>query len=205
MDRPYFIVIEGLDGSGKTTQIEWLRDYFQSKGEAVHLTHEPTDLPTGRLIRQVLRKEIAMDPRSLAALFAADRIEHLFNPAAGILAKLAGGYHVIASRYYFSSLAYQGEFMDPAYVASLNRLAKSTLPADLTIFLDLDPAQSMQRIADRREAVELFETEAKLQHVRESFRQVFEVYGADENIRIVDAAVEVAAVHASIVGHVEAL
>ena len=205
MDRPYFIVIEGLDGSGKSTQIEWLRDYFQSKGEAVHITHEPTDLPTGRLIRQVLRKEIEMDPRTLAALFAADRVEHLFHPAEGILAKLAGGYHVIASRYYFSSLAYQGEFMDPAYVASLNRLAKGTLPADLTVFLDLEPAQSMQRIANRREAAELFETEAKLQHVRDSFRQVFATYGADENIRTVDAGMEVAAVHEAIVAHVEAL
>lgn len=203
MNRPYFIVIEGLDGSGKTTQIELLRDYFQARGEAVHVTHEPTDLPTGRLIRRVLRKEIAMDPRTLAALFAADRIEHLFHPQAGILEKLAGGYHVIASRYYFSSLAYQSEYMDPAYVASLNRLAKSTLPADLTVFLDLEPGESMQRIARRREDTELFETEEKLLHVRESFRAAFAAYGADENIRTVDAAREKGDVHEAIVSLVE--
>ena len=205
MAGPHFIVIEGLDGSGKTTQIELLRDYFQAKGEAVHVTHEPTDLPTGRLIRQVLRKEIEMDPRTLAALFAADRVEHLFNPQEGLIAKLAAGYHVIASRYYFSSLAYQGEYMDSAYVASLNRLAKGTLPADLTVFLDLDPKVSMQRIARRREGAELFETEEKLRHVRESFRRAFADYGADEHIRTVDAGQEMAAVHEAIIELVEQL
>ena len=205
MDRPYFIVVEGLDGSGKSTQIELLRDYFQAKGEAVHLTHEPTDLPTGQLIRRVLRKEIEMDPRTLAALFAADRVEHLFHPEEGMLARLAAGYHVIASRYYFSSLAYQSEFMDPAYVASLNRLAKGTLPADLTVFLDLEPALSMRRITCREAEAELFETEEKLRHVRKSFIQAFAAYGGDENIHSVDATGSVAEVHEAVIALVESL
>ena len=187
MHRPLFIVIEGLDGSGKSTQIDLLRDFFQSRGEACHVTAEPTDLPTGKLIRSVLRKEIAVDPRTLAAMFAADRIEHLFHPTSGILQRLADGYHVIASRYYFSSLAYQSEFVDPGFVASLNRLAKTTLPADLTVFLDLDPEVSMQRIRDRPGDDELFETLDKLRDVRESFLSAFAVFGQDENIVHVDA------------------
>ena len=187
MHRPLFIVIEGLDGSGKSTQIDLLRDFFQSRGEACHVTAEPTDLPTGKLIRSVLRKEIVVDPRTLAAMFAADRIEHLFHPTSGILQLLADGYHVIASRYYFSSLAYQSEFVDPGFVASLNRLAKTTLPADLTVFLDLDPEISMQRIRDRPGDDELFETLDKLRDVRESFLSAFAVFGQDENIVHVDA------------------
>ncbi len=184
---PYFIVVEGLDGSGKTTQIKHLRDYFQARGEACHLTAEPTDLPTGTFIRRVLRGQERVDPRTLAALFAADRVEHLFHATEGMLAKLAAGYHVISSRYYFSSLAYQSEYVDPAWVASLNRLAKATLPADLTLFLDLDPEVSMQRIAGRGEGSELFETLEKLRQVREDFHQAFAVYGEGERIVVIDA------------------
>ena len=188
MNGPYFIVIEGLDGSGKTTQINHLRDYFQARGEACYLTAEPTDLPTGTFIRQVLRGEETVDPRTLAALFAADRVEHLFHPTEGILAKLAAGYHVISSRYYFSSLAYQSEYVDPAWVARLNSLAKATLPADLTIFLDLTPELSMRRIASRGEGSELFETLEKLRQVRVDFKQAFAVYGQGERIVVIDAA-----------------
>jgi len=185
---PLFIVIEGLDGSGKTTQIEMLRDRFQGGGAACHLTAEPTDLPTGRLIRSILRQEITANPKTVAALFAADRIEHIYHPEEGLLAKLAAGYHVIASRYYFSSLAYQSEFADPGWIALLNMEAKRTLPADLTIFLDLEPDLSMERIAARGEEKELFETKEKLTHVRESFHLAFEHFGEGENIHIVDAS-----------------
>ncbi|MGB3798674.1 MAG: dTMP kinase [Lewinella sp.] len=205
MHRPLFIVIEGLDGSGKSTQISLLRDYFHSLGESCYVTAEPTELPTGRLIRRVLQKEITVDPRTLAAMFAADRIEHLFHPDEGILAKLAAGHHVVASRYYFSSLAYQSEFVDPGFVASLNRLAKATLPADLTIFLDLEPETSMQRISARPGEDELFETLEKLQHVRESFLNAFTVFGEDENIQHIDASREVNEVATEVQGLVDEL
>ena len=205
MHRPLFIVVEGLDGSGKSTQIDLLRDYFQARGEACHVTAEPTDLPTGKLIRSVLRKEIEVDPRTLAAMFAADRIEHLFHPTSGILHLLGEGYHVISSRYYFSSLAYQSEYVDPGFVASLNRLAKSTLPADLTIFLDLDPQVSMQRIRERPGEDELFETLDKLTDVRESFLNAFAVFGSDEHIVQVDAGQPVARVAEQIQLEVESL
>ena len=186
--QPKFIVIEGLDGSGKTTQIEMLRDRLQGMGDACYLTAEPTELPTGKFLRSILQKKVEADPRTVAALFAADRIEHLFHPQEGLLRKLEDGYHVIASRYYFSSLAYQSEFADPGWIASLNMLAKRTLPADITIFLDLDPDISMERIAARGEEKELFETKEKLTHVRESFHLAFQHFGDNENIHIIDAS-----------------
>lgn len=184
---PLFIVIEGLDGSGKTTQIEMLNDRLQGGGAACYLTAEPTELPTGKFIRSILQKKVTADPRTVAALYAADRIEHLFHPEEGLLHKLTEGYHVIASRYYFSSLAYQSEFADPGWIASLNMMAKRTLPADITFFLDLDPDVSMQRIEARGETKELFETKEKLAHVRESFHLAFEHFGEGENIHIIDA------------------
>ena len=165
-----------------------LRDRFQGGGAACHLTAEPTDMPTGRLIRSILRHEITANPKTVAALFAADRIEHIHHPEAGLLAQLAAGYHVIASRYYFSSLAYQSEYADPNWIALLNMEAKRTLPADVTIFLDLEPEISMQRIDARGEEKELFETREKLAHVRESFHLAFEHFGEGENIHIVDAS-----------------
>jgi len=188
--HPLFIVIEGLDGSGKTTQIDMLRDRLQGMGQACYLTAEPTELPTGKLIRSILQHEIEADPKTVAALFAADRIEHLHHPTEGLLHQLAEGYHVIASRYYFSSLAYQSEFADPGWIASLNLLAKRTLPADITFFLDLEPTVSMQRIEARGAATELFETQEKLAHVRESFHLAFEHFGDGENIHVIDASAD---------------
>lgn len=186
--RPLFIVVEGIDGSGKTTQVNMLRDALQSRGEACYLTAEPTELPTGKFIRSILQKQVTVDPRTLTALFAADRVEHIFHPEEGILAKLAAGYHVIASRYYFSSLAYQGDSVDPSWIAGLNRLAKSSLPADITIFLDLDPAVSLERIAARKQPSELFETHEKLTTVRDNFKKAFNYFGEGEHIVTIDAA-----------------
>jgi dTMP kinase len=137
-----------------------------------------------------VQHEITADPKTVAALYAADRIEHLYHPTEGLLYKLAEGYHVISSRYYFSSLAYQSEFADPGWVASLNMLAKRTLPADITIFLDLEPEVSMQRIEARGEETELFETKEKLAHVRESFQLAFEHFGEGENIHLIDASTD---------------
>jgi|AntRauTorckE5430_2_1112549.scaffolds.fasta_scaffold07141_1 dTMP kinase len=186
--NPLFIVIEGLDGSGKTTQIEMLRDRLQGGGNACYLTAEPTELPTGKFIRSILQKQVSADPKTTAALYAADRIEHIFNPQEGLLYQLAEGYTVISSRYYFSSLAYNSETVDPGWVASLNLLAKRTLPADITIFLDLDPEVSMERVAARGETAELFETREKLTQVRESFHLAFAHFGDGENIHIIDAS-----------------
>ena len=177
-----------MDGSGKTTQIDLLKDRLQSQGEACYLTAEPTELPTGKFCRSVLQKEVRVDQRTAAALFAADRIEHIHHPEEGLLAKLAGGYHVISSRYYFSSIAYQGDEADPAWIASLNLYAKRTLPADLTIFLDLDPAVSIERLGKRGDEPELYETREKLTQVRAAFHEAFEYFGQGERIVIVNAS-----------------
>jgi dTMP kinase len=182
-----------------------LRDALQARGEKCHLTGEPTELPVGRLIRDVLQGNIRMDQRALAALYAADRIEHLHHPTEGVLHQLAQGCHVISSRYYFSSLAYQSEFVDPRMIASFNYHAKMTLPADLTIYLDLSPDESLQRIEGRGSEKELFETREKLTMVRESFHQAFDHFGEGENIHILDAARSPVEIADEIINLVDAL
>ncbi|MEM9835320.1 MAG: dTMP kinase [Bacteroidota bacterium] len=194
-----FIVFEGLDGSGKTTQMELLRDYLLSTGERVHLTAEPTEWRAGKIIRDVLEHRETAHPQTVAALFAADRIEHLHRPETGILARLAAGEVVIASRYYFSSLAYQSEYSNIEWIAALNDQAKQTRPADITFFLDLAPEISLERIQQNRDQIDLFENKEKLTKVRADFKKAFTFWGdSQENIYFIDASQNRAAIQTEI-------
>ncbi|MEM7571504.1 MAG: dTMP kinase [Bacteroidota bacterium] len=187
--KSLFVVFEGLDGSGKTTQIELLANRLRKLGHEVNLSAEPTDfLPSGQLIRDILQHRIKADPKTVAALFAADRIEHLLHPETGVLDRLAAGQTVISSRYYFSSLAYQAAYAGIDWVAALNSQAKRLRPADLTFFLDLPPEISIERIERNRDQTELFETLEKLTEVRSAFKQAFNYWREDENIVEIDAS-----------------
>ena len=184
-----FIVFEGLDGSGKTTQMELLRDRLTAAGHVVELTAEPTEWTAGRLIRDIIEHRETAHPQTVAALFAADRIEHLHRPETGILARLAAGEVVIGSRYYFSSLAYQSEYANAEWIAALNYQAKQTRPADITFFLDLQPAISLERITRNRDKIDLFENLEKLTKVRADFLKAFRFWGdGTENIHVIDAS-----------------
>ena len=78
------IIIEGLDGAGTTTQARLIGEKFQKEGREVFLTHEPTDNPIGKVVRQVLQKKISTTPEALALLFSSDRDDHLYNEEYGI-------------------------------------------------------------------------------------------------------------------------
>ena len=85
MKKGKFIVIEGVDGSGKTTQIEILKEKFKANGLKFHFTWEPTDSPIGSIIRNILNKRIEADEQTIAALYLADRLDHIQNNQNGIL------------------------------------------------------------------------------------------------------------------------
>ncbi len=114
-----FIVLEGLDGSGTTTQIKMLSDKFKNSGIKLLVTAEPTDNRIGRIIRETLHHKYKIKPDTLALLFAADRNEHLFGKK-GIIDYLDEGYYVISDRYFFSSIAYQSLNCDLDWVIALN-------------------------------------------------------------------------------------
>lgn len=143
--RGRFIVLEGLDGAGTTTQAERLGAWLRSRGRRVHVTAEPTSGPIGGLIRQALSKRFVghggeeLDPRALALLFAADRLDHY---ASDIAPKLAQGIDVVCDRYVLSSIAYQGVQNDRAWVEVLNAQAP---PPDLTLFLAVSPRVALRR------------------------------------------------------------
>ncbi|MBQ9784186.1 MAG: dTMP kinase [Clostridia bacterium] len=197
--RGRFIVFEGLDGAGKTTQIELLEKHLRAEGRRVYRTAEPTESVTGGLLRDALSGVSRRTTCEMAALFVIDRIFHNVNPVNGIEKMLADGVDVISDRYYYSSMAYQGSDTDPVWVRDMNLNCPEIRRPDVCIFLDLTPAQSMERISRGRETQEIYENEAKLTAVRDQFYRVFEELGESENIRIVNAYRSIEEIHEEIV------
>lgn len=166
-----FIVLEGLDGSGTTTQLNMMRQELVNKGNRVFTTCEPSPLPSGQLIRRILRKEISVEPETLARLFSADRHEHLYNKVDGIRKHLNEGETVISDRYLFSSLAYQSLGCGFEFVQSLNRYP---LPEYL-VYIDLHPEICAERMSSR-DKVELFDSNEIQMKIIENYERGMAAY-----------------------------
>ncbi len=179
-----FIVFEGTDGSGKSTQMKMLGKYLKAKGISVYGTHEPTDSPFGALLRACLTGRVETDERAIAALFAADRIDHITNSVNGIMKKLEEGTTVLCDRYYFSSFAYNGGFVPLEWVIELNKPAMNLLRPDLTVFLDLPAEESMKRVA-RRGETERYETMEKQKRIRDKYFDVFRMFAGKETVAVI--------------------
>ena len=197
--RGKFIVFEGIDGAGKTTQINLLANYLREQGRAVYCTAEPTESVSGGLLRDALSGASRRTICEMAAMFVFDRINHNVNPVNGIQKMLTDGFDVICDRYYYSSLAYQGSGTDPEWVSNMNLNCPEIMRPDVCIFLDLTPEQSMARINRNRATQEIYENEEKLTQVRNQFYRVFDQLRERDNIQIVDAYRSVEEIHASIV------
>lgn len=179
-----FIVFEGLDGSGKTTQMWLLSEYLEEKGQKCYSTHEPTDSAIGKLLRDCLTGKVDTDERAIAALFAADRLDHITGEN-GMAKKLAEGRPVLCDRYYFSSFAYNGEFVPFDWVVELNAQARELLKPDLVLFIDLPSEESMKRVSRRTEQ-ERYETAEKQKKIRDRFFEAFRRF-PDENVVIIQS------------------
>jgi dTMP kinase len=182
--KTLFIAFEGIDGSGKSTQVALLAAFLESLGHRVYITMEPTDSPIGTIIRNVFTGKYEADHRTIAGLFVADRLNHLLSKTDGILMKLGQGYTVITDRYYFSSYAYQGAHMPLDWVIHAHSLSAEILRPDLNIFLDITPETSMERIRAGRNSTELYETLENLTAVRNKYFEAFEKLKSDEKIFI---------------------
>ena len=198
-ERGKFIVFEGIDGAGKTTQINLLANYLREQGRAVYCTAEPTETVSGGLLRDALSGVSRRTVCEMAAMFVFDRINHNVNPVNGIQKMLADGFDVICDRYYYSSLAYQGSGTDPEWVSNMNLNCPEIMRPDVCVFLDLTPEQSMARINRNRATQEIYENEEKLTQVRNQFYCVFEQLRERDNIQIVNAYRSVEEIHADIV------
>ncbi|MBP5404621.1 MAG: dTMP kinase [Clostridia bacterium] len=184
MERGKFIVFEGIDGSGKSTHARLLKERLEREGYRVFLTLEPTEGEAGKLLRRCLTGESDLPEEAIAGLFMTDRLDHIKNPANGILAHLERGEIVISDRYYFSSFAYNSMYAPMEWVIAINALARKLLKPDLTLFLDLDPERFDDRIRARGQK-ERYEKEELLRNVRENYMKAFSLL-PDEKVEIVD-------------------
>lgn len=156
-----FIAFEGIDGCGKSTHAGLLAEWLRQRGRDVVLTAEPTDGRIGQLIREILKGNVEVDPRTLALLFTADRVEHVKE----IRGALEAGKDVITDRYYYSTVAYQAaQGVDRKWLLDMNVF---TLKPDLVIFLDVDPATG----EGRARSGEVFEKRDFLEKVRMEYRK----------------------------------
>ncbi len=194
-----FLAVEGLDGSGGTTQVELLARALRVRGLEVVVTGEPTrDLPIGRVIRQALRGEQPISDGVLPYLFAADRRDHLDRR---ILPALERGAWVISDRYLASSLAYQSMAVDFAYVAELN--GRFPMPS-LTIMLALDPAASLARVTARGQQMERFEVLETLERVHAGYERALAwCRGRGGSVADIDASRSIEQVHADVMAAVD--
>jgi len=182
MKKNLFIAFEGIDGSGKSTQVKLLKEKLEQAGLKVYTTCEPTESPIGKIIRDIFTHKIEADHRVIAGLFVADRLDHLLNKTNGIIKMLEEGYTVITDRYYLSSYAYQSTHMDLNWVIQANSLSANLLRPDINIFIDVTPEQSMERLKKGRTSIELYETLDNLQNVRNKYFEVMELLQSEEEI-----------------------
>lgn len=200
-----FVVLEGIDGSGTTTQAERYAAHLRAERRLVHVTHEPSSGPIGTQIRLVLRQRLTLpathQAEMMALLFAADRLDHV---ACEIAPLLRDGYVVISDRYDLSSIAYQsitaaqlleGPTSGPAsgptsqrdtidtaaWIRTLNRHARRP---DVTVVLDVSPDVAAARRRARGGAAELFEDADLQARLADAYRRAEDLVPADRVIHL---------------------
>ncbi|MBS7287262.1 MAG: dTMP kinase [Candidatus Freyarchaeota archaeon] len=161
MKRGVLIVLEGIDGAGKTTHAKLLTEWLREEGYIVSLTKEPTSGEIGSLIRKQLQRRV-FHPATLALLFAADRLEHAESE---LKPRIEAGEVIVSDRYVESSICYQAaEGVDVEWIEDINKWA---LNADLTILLDVDAQTAMERMGSKFK--DKFEEESFLERVRKIY------------------------------------
>jgi dTMP kinase len=211
MIEGHFIVIEGIDGAGTTTQVQLLAKALRKRGLPIHNTREPSDGPVGSMIRQILQGRIVVPGVSgnrapswstMALLFAADRCDHL---DAEIVPNLLDGVTVVSDRYDYSSVAYQSVDVEtPDAVEWIRTLNKRARRPDLTLVLDVRPDVAAKRRRERSGRPELYE-QAEIQARLAEFYTRLDTHFPGERIRHINGELEPEAVCHAILAEVDAL
>jgi dTMP kinase len=185
-DKGLFIVIEGIDGTGKSTQAKMLKRALEEAGQTVILDREPSDGPYGKILRDSATTG-RLSPQEELDLFHKDRKHHLEEI---ILPALQRGETVILDRYYFSTMAYQGQRgFDPQEIRETNlRFAPNP---DILFILDLAVDKARERIGVRGDTTNEFEQRDALQYCRDTFLSVSD----EEFAHIIDSSQKIEKIH----------
>lgn len=199
-----FVVFEGIDGAGTSTQIKILSERKDS--DRFFLTAEPTLAETGKFLRKILKGDIKTDARTAAFLFAADRNEHLYGEGEnlGIVKKAQSGKIVVSDRYIFSNIAYQSVTCGEELPKMLN--ADFPLP-EILFFFEIAPEISLKRV-DSREVREIYEQIDYLRQTEANYEKVvldFEKQNTGMKIVRIDASKSVQEVAKTIDFHLKNL
>ena len=204
-ERGGFVTFEGIDGSGKSTQIQNISKRLKAQDLKIYTTFEPTDGHVGSLIRQMLSGTISIDQRTIASLFAADRTDHLTNQKNGIKKKVDNGELVLCDRYYFSSYAYHAQYIDMEWIIHTNSLNAEILKPDLTIFIDVDPDVCIERIKLSRSQFEMYEKIDVMKKVRANYFKAFDKLKDQEKVVVVDGNTNLQEVEEAILNEINKL
>jgi len=172
-----FIVIEGIDGAGTTTQAKLLAQNIKNG----LFTYEPSNSPIGLFIRDILKGKVIVNENSLPYLFSADRAEHLFGQN-GIIQNIENGKIVISDRYFFSSIAYQSLSFPKEKIISLNE--SFPLPK-IVFFINTPVEESMKRIGIRKER-DIFDKEELQKKILNNYIEIFDYYKDKTNVVTID-------------------
>ncbi len=206
-----FIVFEGIDGSGLSTQAGLLKAWFDQRGKPAYLTKEPTPGPAGAMARLALSGRLVaggntgdpphpLDETTLALLFAADRADHLAND---ILPKLNKGINVVCDRYYLSNLAYQSRRVDLAWLRTINAPFRKP---DLTLLIEVPAQVSLERIRGRHQNLEIYEEAQTLEEILSNYRYLARTLASGgERIEVLDGTASPREVHRRVIELVETL
>ncbi|MEW5769739.1 MAG: dTMP kinase [Pseudomonadota bacterium] len=197
-----FITLEGVDGAGKSSHLEWLGDWFRQRGRAVRMTREPGGTPVGERLREIVLHE-AMHPETEALVMFAARREHIdkvIRPA------LAAGEVVISDRFTDASFAYQcgGRGLPEARLETLEAWVQGELQPHLTLLFDVPTEVAAARLANAREP-DRFERERADFHARVRAAYLRRAAAHSGRIRVIDGSRSLDEVRAQLLGILEAL
>lgn len=187
--KGYLLTIEGIDGTGKTTQVTLVAEYLRKQGYRVYETREPSSGKIGRFLREVLQDKTSI-PMADALLFAADRVDHCYRE---ILPHLDAGEIVVCDRYIASSIAYQTAHdarISRSWVEAINQYA---LAPDGVVILDMDPRDALRRrqMETAPTQLEKFEESAMQERTRDAYIQICARHDWI-HVSMVDAALPIA-------------
>lgn len=193
----FLISFDGIDGCGKSTQIQMLYEWLERLGHPVRLVREPGGTDLGEALREILlhRSEIALNPTAEMLMYMASRaqlVREVIEPT------LASGQHVIADRYLLASVVYQGcaGGLDPGTIWSVGQVATGGLTPDLTFILDIDPTIAQSRLSgtpDRMESRGI----GYMQRVRDGYLEQSQVLA--DRCLILDASQSVSVIHSAVI------